>query len=112
MDRPSHGETEYNPDFVLPKRDVITEENWPECAARGFRVFRASYNPEHPEELDSARGICGIEHVYTGDAYDEEQGRPRHDLPGKGIYVSPQGMLNFVYHANPDLHPPTGPEST
>ncbi len=109
-ERPSPGETDYNPNWVLPKYDAITEENWPEYAAQGFRVFDPSYDPEHPSALEIARDMCGIEHVYTGDAYDEEQGRPRRDLPGKGIYASPHGMLNAVRYANPDLRPPTGPE--
>lgn len=112
MERPSPGETDYNPNFVLPKRDVITEENWPEFAARGFEATHPSYDPEHPAALDGARALFGIEHVYTGDAYDEEQGRPRRDLPGKGIYVSPEGMLNFVKHARRSTDQPAGPEST
>lgn len=110
MDRPSHGETEYNPDWVLPKYDAITEDNWQEYAARGFRVFRPSYDPEDPTAVEIARDMCGIEHVYTGDAYDEEQERPRRDLPGRGIYTSPRGMLNAIEHANPHLRPPAGPE--
>ena len=87
----AEGETpSYEPDFGLPYHDVIHEDNWPEYAARGFRVV--DRNLESIGEVGLARARYGMEHVYTGDAWDEAEGRPLRHKPGIGVYVDPDGL--------------------
>lgn len=79
QDKPTGNE----PDFMLPNRDVIHEDNWEEYRARGFVPTTVP--------ADFAKNIVGTENVYTGDAYDYEAGRPLQHKPGKGedAYLSP-----------------------
>jgi hypothetical protein len=74
----------YEPDFVLPRQGVIREDNWPEFAAQGFR-------PVTPN-TDYARRVFGVEHVYTGDAFDYDEQRPLRHKPGIGVYVDAEGL--------------------
>jgi hypothetical protein len=83
---------DYVPDFEL-HRDVVSEGNWLEYEAKGFSEFMPYTNED---DLSFARNVCGIEHVYTGDAYDDDAGRPLRHKPGRSIYVDPQGRLNCV----------------
>lgn len=79
---------DHEPDFVLPHIEAIREDNWAEFEARGFGVaigWRLA-------DVAAAQRWFGIEHVYTGDAYDWEQGRPLRHKPGMSIYVDPEGL--------------------
>jgi hypothetical protein len=77
--------TDYTPNFILPRHGVITQDNWPIFAAMGFIPL-----PEW-SSLNLVQALCGVEHVYTGDAYDREAGRPSHDKPGICIYADAEG---------------------
>jgi hypothetical protein len=77
--------TEYEPDFVLPHIGAIREDNWAEYEAKGFGIA-IGY------DLAAAQRQFGIEHVYTGDAYDWQQGRALRHKPGMTIYVDPEGL--------------------
>lgn len=111
---------EYEPDFTLPKIDAITEENWPEYEARGFEPRSAhALDPEKGKwsALELARDFYGIEHVYTGDAFDEQAGRPLRHKPGKSVYVSPEGMEGYRQRsadaeARRQAEPDTGPDAS
>jgi hypothetical protein len=84
---------EYEPDFVLPLRDAIREDNWEEYAAQGFAV-RPTIGSEKTllTELSSAESTYGTGNVYTGDAFDYDAGKPLRHRPGEGIYISPAGL--------------------
>lgn len=73
------------PDFVLPQHDAISEDNWAEYEARGFGIA-VGY------DLAAAQRHFGVEHVYTGEAYDWQAGRPLRHKPGSTIYVDPEGL--------------------
>lgn len=90
MTRPNEGTprpTDYDPDFTLPRRDAIREDNWQEYAARGFIPV--------PEPLGLAEVFYGVANVYTGDEYDYVEGRPLSHKPGVGAYISQAGMDHF-----------------
>src|SRR5215218_7232652 len=74
----------YEPDFVLPRHGAIREDNWEDYRARGLQ-------PAHGP-FEATQAIAGVEHVYTGDAYDYEAGRPLRHKPGIGVYVDPEGI--------------------
>jgi len=80
-------QSKYTPDFDILRRDVVHEENWPEYEAQGF----ISLGDLHERRLDMMRNVFGTEHVYTGDAWDEEELRPLRHKPGRSIYVSLEG---------------------
>jgi len=79
---------DHEPDFVLPHLGVVREENWAEFAAKDFGIAIGS----SPIDLDAAQRWFGIEHVYTGDAFDWDENRPLHHKPGMTIYVDSEGM--------------------
>jgi hypothetical protein len=76
------------PDFDLPHRDAIHEDNWAEFEAKGFGVATGW----SLTDLAAAERWFGIEHVYTGDAFDRDQNRPLRHKPGMAIYVDPEGL--------------------
>ncbi len=76
---------EYEPNFELTHHGAIREDNWAEYEAKGFQ-------PVEDLGLRFVQGFYGVEHVYTGDAYDEKAARPLRHKPGTGIYVSPEGL--------------------
>jgi hypothetical protein len=78
---------DYEPDFVLPRHDVVHEDNWSEYEARGFVPVAAA--------LDDAQECFSTEHIYTGHAFDYEAGRPLRHKPGVGVYASPEGIEYF-----------------
>lgn len=83
-----------NPNFVLPHRDAITEENWPEWEARGVwpePPYEAV--PEHQlaKALATVAALAGAENTWTGHAFDLQEGRPLADKPGTGIYTNDEG---------------------
>jgi hypothetical protein len=96
-------DTGYEPDFVLSHRDVIHEENWPEYETQGFFM---GFNVDHIDEasqddvlvglFNAAKATWGVENVYTGDAWSDEDGRPLHHKPGVGIYVHPDGRAHLA----------------
>lgn len=87
-------EPEHTPDFELPRHGVIREDNWPTYQARGFRPL---WNDDSSTLSDGfAQSLYGTAHVYTGDAYDEEEQRPLRHKPGVGIYSDPDGV---TFHA-------------
>lgn len=75
---------EPNPNFVLPRYDAITEENWSEHQAQGFVPV--------VESLKFAQAYYGTENVYTGNKWDADAGKPLRHKPGKTVYVSPAGL--------------------
>ncbi|HEV7944018.1 MAG TPA: hypothetical protein VGP17_14610 [Solirubrobacteraceae bacterium] len=79
----------YEPNFELPHHGVIREDNWPEYEAKGFNIIENSLGST--SELNAAQAVFGVEHVYTGDAWDEGEGRPLHHKPGTGIYTNAEG---------------------
>jgi hypothetical protein len=87
---PPPDDSDYVPNFEL-HRDVIREDNWADYEAKGFTEF-FPYRCEN--DLSFARTVCGIEHVYTGDAYDYDAGRPLRHKPGRSIYTDPEGRTN------------------
>lgn len=93
----------YEPDFVLPRHDVIHEDNWLEYEARGFFPVQAPLDIA-PDEFFST------EHVYTGHAFDYEAGRPLRHKPGVGVYTSPEGIRYFkaLYAEHKDLFEAAG----
>lgn len=81
---PNAAPSDHTPDFTFPNHDVIHESNWPEYQAKGFQPV--------PEPLKWAQSLYGTEHVYTGDAYDYNEGRPLRHKPGMYVYVDPEGL--------------------
>lgn len=86
--------SEYVPNFILPKHDVIHEDNWAEYEAKGF--------VPSIDTLHSAQLWAGTKNAYTGDAYDWKAHRPLRHKPGKSVYLSPEGVeqkrQRFVEH--------------
>jgi hypothetical protein len=78
------------PNFELPLHGVISEDNWPEYEAKGFKPISTILGTVRT--LDYAQSHYGVEHVYTGDAYDDDAQRPLRHKPGTGIYVDPDGL--------------------
>jgi hypothetical protein len=102
-------QSDYRPDFELPRHGTIREDNWLEYEALGFRPV--------PEPLGWAQSWYGVEHVYTGDTYDYREGRPLRHMSGQGVYVDPEGLAHGVeslakwkaWHANrPERQEPSG----
>jgi hypothetical protein len=81
---------DHTPNFELPLRGAIREDNWAEYEARGFQPVRNTSGSAL--ELDYAQSHYGVEHVYTGDSYDDEAARPLQHKPGTGLYVDPEGL--------------------
>lgn len=81
-------QAEHTPDFEMPHYDAVHEDNWAEYQAKGFEPV-SGVEIEH---LDAMRNIYGRHNLYTGDAYDDEAGRPLRHKPGASIYVSPEGL--------------------
>jgi hypothetical protein len=79
---PEH--TDYTPNFELPRHGAIREDNWPEFQAKGFLPVIGG--------LEFAQAIYGVEHVYTGDAYDYAERRPLRHIPRVGYYSDPEGL--------------------
>jgi hypothetical protein len=94
-----------DPDFILPHHDIITEANWPEYESKGFEFYRnvRSERREAPAQ-HGADILMGADRVYTGDAFDEEEGRPLAHMPGTGIYLAPAD--------DDQSSPSTGPASS
>jgi hypothetical protein len=76
--------TDYTPNFILPRHGVITADNWLEYEARGFEPI--------DEPLHIAQALCGVEHVYTGQVYDDEADFPMPQIPGIGVYADAEGL--------------------
>ncbi len=89
--RPNQEPT-HEPNFELPRHGVIREDNWAEYQARGFEAVDHAAEPTSTIELRFSQTIYGVEHVYTGDAWDEAEGRPLRLKPGVGIYADPEGL--------------------
>lgn len=112
--------SEYAPDFVFKKDvdeakrrelearelewahthlDIITEKNHAEYWARGFHIVHdlplTGDEDQDDINLRVAKLDYGNENVYTGEAFDETEGRPLHLKPGKTIYVSPEGIEHY-----------------
>lgn len=81
---------DYAPDFELSHHGVIREDNWPQYKAKGFMPL--SGDASSPRSLWYAQVHYGVQHVYTGDAYDDEAERPLRHKPGLGLYVDPEGL--------------------
>ncbi|HET7060199.1 MAG TPA: hypothetical protein VFH99_02690 [Candidatus Saccharimonadales bacterium] len=81
-----------DPNFVRVRRDIITEDNWPEYAAKGF-VFLENQEDRadatHLSRIDSVENFFGSKNVYTGHAFDLDEERPLAHKPGLGIYAGP-----------------------
>lgn len=82
----------------LARQDAITEENWAEYQAKGFRVLDIPpVDPNDKKALAEAEGEAGywFGQFYTGHAYDRDAGRPLNHKPGVSIYVSPEGLQHY-----------------
>jgi hypothetical protein len=84
--------SDYTPDFELPYRDVVHEDNWSEFEAKGLEPI----GDDIESRADAMRKIFGTHHVYTGDAWDEDAGRPLGNKPGGSVYVSAEGRKHAV----------------
>jgi hypothetical protein len=42
------------------------------------------------------QNMAGVENVWTGDAFDLREGRPRADKPGFGLYATEEGIQRIV----------------
>lgn len=88
MENPKDGppeHTDYKPDWVIGHQNAINEGNWPEFEAKGLEPISDVWS------LEEAQSHYGVEHVYTGDRYDERVGRALRHRPGTSIYVDPEG---------------------
>lgn len=91
--------SESEPNFTLAHRDAVREDNWTEYEAAGIRVERQVVSDsDFDHEYDRAQTYYGFENVYSGDAFDEKEGRPLRHKPGRGIYVLPEGYESFDHH--------------
>jgi hypothetical protein len=105
-------QTDYQPDFELPNRDVVREDNWETYSAKGFVYV--------PEGVNLAQSMFGVPNVLTGDEYDFDAERPLRHKPrsGIGVYVSPEGIKYFEAHKDefhrrdPQEPPPVDPEAS
>jgi hypothetical protein len=89
-------EPEHKPNFELPRHGVIREDNWPEYQAKGFIPL---WNGDGSTlSVRFAQGQYGTAHVYTGDAYDEDEQRPLQHKPGVGLYSDPDGIVYNAEH--------------
>ena len=91
---PEDTESTKSPNFILPHRDAITEENWPEWEARGIwpqPPHEAVSEEELPCRLSAVAGLAGTENVWTGHAFDLQERRPVATKPGTGIYTNEEG---------------------
>jgi hypothetical protein len=114
-----HG-SEYEPNFVLQREveeaerreldakeaewerthlNVITEDNYTEYWARGFRIINDLPLTGDEKEDDTNLGVArldyGDDNVYTGDAYYADEGQPLSHKPGKTIYIRPEGLEHY-----------------
>jgi hypothetical protein len=80
-----------DPNFVLVRINAIHEDNWPEYEAQGFvplkPIDRPDPDPTAFGELDITRSVHGDANIYTGDAWDEQAGRPLRHKPGGTMYL-------------------------
>jgi hypothetical protein len=84
-------ESEQASNFELPRYGVIREDNWPEYQARGFVPL--GNGDSSARRVGWAQTCYGIGHVYTGDAYDYDEGR----LSGRDLAVIRQvAMLRLM----------------
>jgi hypothetical protein len=84
------------PNFELPRHGAIREDNWPEYEARGFQPIMNSDGSL--VSIGVIQDSYGTAHVYTGDAYDGETGRPLRHKPGTGLYTDPEGVKFSAEH--------------
>jgi hypothetical protein len=84
----SSEQADHTPNFEMPHHDAIHEDNWAEYQAKGFEPV-SDVKAEH---LDAMQNIYGAHNLYTGDAYDDDAGRPLRHKPGGSIYTSPEGL--------------------
>lgn len=80
------------PDFVIPGWNVISEGNWPEYQAKGFTFLKNQDDPANASnmsELGRTELFHGSGRVFTGAAFDVDEGRPLAHKPGIGIYLAP-----------------------
>ncbi len=85
-------EAESEPNFELPNRGAISEDNWEEYKALGFDVLHSAVSEEAlAGKLQTSEGTYGATNVFTGDAFDEDADRPLRHKPGVGVYISPAG---------------------
>lgn len=83
-------QSNHAPDFELPRHGAIREHNWSEYQASGFQpVFNSDGSTL---SLNFAQALYGVEHIYTGDPYDDDAQRPLQYKPGTGIYTDPEGL--------------------
>jgi hypothetical protein len=75
-------------DFALPNHDAVREDNWQEMVEQNVKVLIDCVALEElPKRMGTMQGLWGVEHILTGDAFDETEQRPLHLKPGRGIYV-------------------------
>jgi hypothetical protein len=83
---------EHTDDFTRPNIDAVTEGNWQELTAAGVTVLDPCVAEEKLQRyLKFCQSTWGTANVLTGDPFDEKEGRPLHHMPGRGIYVRPEG---------------------
>lgn len=82
---------EHEPNFTMPNRDIIREDNWEEYADQGFiaRWGVWATDRELLSALMAAESRHGAQNVFTGEAFDLDEGRPLRNQPGKSVYIHP-----------------------
>lgn len=89
------GKTDAEPNFLLPKRHVVTESNWPEYSAKGFLWWRNATKDQAVSDLHVASACYGSANVYTGEGFDEVERRPIRHRPDMGIYLAPESREHY-----------------
>jgi hypothetical protein len=74
-------------EFILPNRDVVSEETWPEYEANGF-IWDMNRKQGRSAEvrINFLQGELGAANVLTGDPFDQELGCPIRRPGETGIY--------------------------
>jgi hypothetical protein len=100
-----------DPNFVRVRRGVITEGNWPEYQAKGFVFLENQQEPSdatHHSRVEFDEKFFGAKNVYTGHAFDLDEGRPLAHKPGLGIYAGPDAdeylVAEWSREQNADQH--------
>jgi hypothetical protein len=119
-DSEGNRQSERDPDFVLPRHNVIREHNWPEYQQQGFvAVEPCVARDELTRKLDHAQASYGVANVYTGYPFDPETGAPYPSGATWGIYASPDGVKHHEereervtqWMAERDAETPADPDS-
>jgi hypothetical protein len=98
--------------------NIITEANWEEMKAKGFRILIEQVDLSTPggqKVLKGCQEDYGREYIYTGAAFEWNERRPLDNKPGHGLYNTKEGVIRFANEGYADERqssPDTGPASS